>query len=113
MKDSLPEHVFNYLEARDDFNLGVEPVDGSDAAAMTQLVQSQKYPLGGAFLLAATWDDRMFFSQEQSSFDRSFTAKVGSYNALAAAVNIDSLDFLISMSSGTIFGNPGQVNYTR
>lgn len=51
--------------------------------------------------------------QDEESFARSFKAKVGSLRALEAATDVASLDFVVSMSTGTMFGSHGQTNYTR
>jgi hypothetical protein len=80
---------------------------------MTTLIRALKKPLGGVILLAALWDDRLFLDQDEVSFAKCFTSKAGSFRALEEAVDIGSLDFVVSMSSGTTFGNQGQTNYTR
>ncbi|KAF8128783.1 hypothetical protein K438DRAFT_1645276, partial [Mycena galopus ATCC 62051] len=46
-------------------------------------------------------------------FTKCFIPKVPSFRALEAVVDIVSLDFVVSMSSGTTFGNQGQTNYPR
>lgn len=115
MADSLPSRVFHYLENLPDLSLGVEAVDSSDVEAVGQLICGLGAPLGcgGCIFLAAIFDDRLFFSQDQESFQRSFSSKVGVMDALEAVVDINKLDFVISLSSGTIWGNAGQTNYTR
>jgi acyl transferase domain-containing protein/aryl carrier-like protein len=112
LANTLPAAVFEYLETLEDLNLVVAPVNGSDAEGLTSLVAGLARPLGGAILLAATWDDRLFIDQEQYAFDNSFSPKVGSLLALEKACDVNSLDWVVSMSSGTIFGNLGQTNYT-
>ncbi|KAJ7716081.1 hypothetical protein B0H16DRAFT_1476979 [Mycena metata] len=112
LKDSLPGRVFDYVEQLADLNLFVEAVDGSQPSEMVRLIGGLNKPLGGVFLLAATFDDRLFVDQEAETFTKSFLAKVGCLRALEAAVDIASLDFLVSLSSGTTFGNHGQTNYT-
>ncbi|KAJ7471158.1 polyketide synthase dehydratase-domain-containing protein [Mycena galericulata] len=87
-------------------------VNGADPAAMVKLVGRVKKPLGGVMLLAAIWGDRLFLDQDEESLTKCFVPMVGSLKALEAAVDIASLDFVVSMSSGTTFGNQGQTNYT-
>ncbi|KAJ7434506.1 acyl transferase domain-containing protein [Mycena galericulata] len=94
------------------FRLSVETVNGADPAAMVKLVGGLRKPLGGVMLLAAIWDDRLFLDQDEESFTKCFVPMVGSLKALEAAVDIALLDFVVSMSSGTTFGNQGQTNYT-
>ncbi|KAJ7695179.1 hypothetical protein B0H17DRAFT_1198868 [Mycena rosella] len=112
MAASLPGRVFGYIEQLSDLNLFVEAVDGADPVSMMKLVRGLNKPLGGVILLAATWDDRLFSDQEEALFAKSFRPKVGSLKALEAAIDILDLDFLISMSTGTMFGSHGQTNYT-
>ncbi|KAJ7799753.1 hypothetical protein B0H14DRAFT_3491310 [Mycena olivaceomarginata] len=112
MAGSLPERVFNYVAQLPDLRLAVEAVDATDAPSMTKLIRALKKPLGGVILLAALWDDRLFLDQDEESFAKCFTSKAGSFRALETAVDIGNLDFVVSMSSGTTFGNQGQTNYT-
>ncbi|KAF7329008.1 Polyketide synthase [Mycena venus] len=112
MAGSLPERVFHYVEQLPNLKLSVEAVDAADPSSMAKLVGDLKKPLGGVLLLAAIWDDRLFLDQDEDSFTKCFIPKVGSFRALEAIVDIGSLDFVVSMSSGTTFGNQGQTNYT-
>jgi hypothetical protein len=112
LQGTLSEAVFEYLERQKDLNLVVAAVDGSDSDAIGSLIRNQTRPLGGAVLLAATWEDKLFLNQSQRAFNNSYAPKVGSFLALEKNVDINSLDFVCAFSSGTIFGNPGQTNYT-
>jgi hypothetical protein len=111
--DSLPARVFHYVENLPGIKLNIAAADATDVDAMHSLVTNLAAPLAGTIFLAAIFDDRFFFSQDKESFKRSFDGKVGSMATLEAIVDIHKLDFVISLSSGTIWGNAGQTNYTR
>ncbi|KAF9047970.1 hypothetical protein BDP27DRAFT_1434385 [Rhodocollybia butyracea] len=68
--------------------------------------------LGGVMLLATIFEDRLFFQQDADSFARSFKSKIGTLEALEQATDVSALDFVVSLSSITIWGNPAQTNYT-
>ncbi|KAJ3873157.1 putative polyketide synthase [Lentinula edodes] len=94
MSDCLPSRILEYLEGRAQLTLAMEAVDGSDSTAM------------------ASFDDRLFFDQDTESFRKSFQSKIGTLDALEKVIDIKKLDFLVSLSSMTIWGNSGQTNYT-
>jgi hypothetical protein len=63
-------------------------------------------------LLTAVLEDKMFASLTQDSFERVFDAKTGAFEALTHALDIASLDFLITFTSiSGMFGSAGQTNY--
>ncbi len=113
MQDSLPSRVFHYLEQQSDLALDMQAADATDANAMRRLINNLGKPLGGCIFLAATFDDRLFFAQNEKSFARSYSSKVGVIDALESIMDLSTLEFMISLSSGTIWGNAGQTNYTR
>jgi hypothetical protein len=57
--------------------------------------------------------DRLFIAHDNTSYYTPFPGKVGALTALENAVDIRSLDFLVSVSSAATFGNVGQTNYAR
>lgn len=106
--------ILDYLESLTDLKLILASCDASNKRDTKDLVANLPLPLGGCMLLAAVLDDQPFESQSQHSFDNVFAAKVGAYHALSEAVDIDTLEFLVGLTSiSGMFGNAGQTNYAR
>ncbi|KAF5378437.1 hypothetical protein D9757_011142 [Collybiopsis confluens] len=112
MKDSLTMRVLTYLENKRDLSLAVEAVGGTNKNAMSALISSLKLPLGGILLLATVFNDSLFLHKDPSNFTQSFNSKVGTLKTLEEIVDLTCLDFIVSVSSMTIWGNPGQADYT-
>ena len=87
--------------------------DVSIEADVQRCVASLNRPLKGVFHLAGVLDDRLLENLSPESISRVFAPKA--YGALylhRATADID-LDYFVMMSStSSIFGNPGQINYS-
>ncbi|KAH9934295.1 ketoacyl-synt-domain-containing protein [Fomitopsis serialis] len=102
-----------YLRSRDDLVLRTEAVDASSFEQTKGLVASIKKPIGGCMIMTAILIDRTFPLQTHETFEGPFVAKVGAFQALEKAINIDSLDFMLLFSSvAGMTGNAGQTNYS-
>ncbi|TFY55679.1 hypothetical protein EVJ58_g8093 [Rhodofomes roseus] len=102
-----------YLRSRKDLVLRTEAVDASSVEQTKDLVASIKKPLGGCMILTAVLIDRTFLTQTPDTFEAPFNAKVGAFDALERAIDIDTLDFMIAYSSvAGMLGNAGQTNYS-
>ncbi|KIJ41950.1 hypothetical protein M422DRAFT_171681 [Sphaerobolus stellatus SS14] len=110
-KNAMGMHILNYLEKRPDLNIRLEACDASSQHQTTSLIQSLSKPLGGCILLSVVLSDRLFLSHTRESFYTPVTSKAGAFKVLERSVDINSLDFLVSLSSAAIFGNIGQTNY--
>ena len=65
-------------------------------------------------ILTAILIDRTFPMQTEETYEAPFKAKLGAFNALEEAIDIDSLDFVLAYSSIVgLTGNAGQTNYSR
>lgn len=63
-------------------------------------------------ILSAALIDRTFHAQTAETFEAPFPPKVGAFQVLEQAIDIESLDFLVTVSSvSAMFGNAGQTNY--
>ncbi|KAH9934268.1 putative polyketide synthase [Fomitopsis serialis] len=105
--------LLEYLRSREDLVLRTEAVDASSVEQTKELVASIQKPVGGCMILTAVLIDRTFPMQTAETFEAPFTAKLGAFNALEKAVDIDSLDFVLAYSSiAGLSGNAGQTNYS-
>ena len=110
--DYVALRILRYLEDREDLFIQTLAVDATSEHAMTHLIESLDVDVGGCFLMAAVLGDGMFQSHTEDSFERAFTPKVGAALALSKAVKIDTLEFLVCVTSVSgLFGNPGQTSY--
>lgn len=65
-------------------------------------------------ILTAILIDRTFPMQTEDTFEAPFEAKLGAFNVLQKAIDLDSLDFVLAYSSIVgLTGNAGQTNYSR
>ncbi|KAJ7583475.1 hypothetical protein C8J56DRAFT_1055239 [Mycena floridula] len=110
-KNTIALRILSHLETLPDLDLRLVACDASSAADTTACIASIHSTIRGVMLLSVQLSDRTFVSHCQQTYDIPFYAKQGALFALEKALCIDKLDFLISMSSATIFGNAGQTNY--
>ncbi|KAH7906404.1 hypothetical protein BJ138DRAFT_1222020, partial [Hygrophoropsis aurantiaca] len=102
-----------YLRRQEDLNLRAEPCDATSVSAITSLFQSISLHIGGCFLMPLVLSDALFVHQTEQSFRSVRASKIGCVEALAAALDIQKLDFLVGFSSITgLVGNVGQANYS-
>lgn len=81
---------------------------------MKEMLCSIGKVIGGCMILTAVLVDRTFPMQTPETFEAPFTAKTGAFEALEKAIDIGSLEFLLSFSSVSgLLGNAGQTNYSR
>ncbi|KAJ7131944.1 hypothetical protein C8R46DRAFT_1235721 [Mycena filopes] len=112
-KNTPAIRLLAYVRALPDLTLRLEECDAASASATSNLVKSISIPLGGCMLVAMTLSNRTFTSHTDETFYVPFAGKIDAFRALQTAVAIDSLDFLLVLSSVTaLFGSPGQTNYS-
>ncbi|KAJ7675951.1 polyketide synthase [Mycena polygramma] len=105
--------LLTYLRAIPDLSLRLEGCDAASASATSDLVNSAFPRVGGCILLGVVFSDRAFLSHTVDSFYIPFAAKSDAFRALEHALPINSLDFLLVLSSVTgLFGSLGQTNYS-
>ncbi|PBK80593.1 hypothetical protein ARMGADRAFT_1147576 [Armillaria gallica] len=68
--------------------------------------------IGGCFLLSAVWADGAYMKHTQNTYHHVFLAQAEAFRVLEQTLQISKLDFLVTLSSVTIFGNSGQTNYS-
>ncbi|KZT25650.1 ketoacyl-synt-domain-containing protein [Neolentinus lepideus HHB14362 ss-1] len=108
----LSKRILKYLESLPDLSLHTVVADAASLDDIQGVVQDLKEPLGGCMILSGLLADRTFTAQTPETFEAPFPPKVGAFNALERALDINSLDFLITFSSvSAMFGNAGQTNY--
>lgn len=105
--------IAHYLECLPDLTLRMEGCDGTSEIEMAKLFASITSPLGGCILLSAVLNDRLFLSHTDVTFNASVASKKRVFEVVEALVSIDSLDFLITVSSIATFGSAGQTSYAR
>ena len=110
--DFIAERILSYLQNQRGATVRLVATDAASQDSMTGLVHSINAPLGGCVLLSALLEDAMFASHSPDSFERVFPPKVDAFRALERAIDLSSLDFVVTFSSVSgMFGNPGQTNY--
>ncbi|KAF8200274.1 polyketide synthase [Pholiota molesta] len=110
-KDEMAVRILSYLQNRPDLRLRLEACDASSESDMSALFRQTDNPIGGCILMSVVLKDRLFIAHDNTSYYTPFPGKVGALTALENAVDIHSLDFLVSVSSAATFGNVGQTNY--
>ncbi|KAH7908666.1 polyketide synthase [Hygrophoropsis aurantiaca] len=110
-KNVIALRTLKYLSGLSDLTLRLENCDASSRLDMSSLMASISTPIGGCLLLSVALSDKTFSSHTQDTYDIPFTSKRGAFEALEAVYPISQLDFLVALSSATIFGNAGQTNY--
>ncbi|KZT25643.1 hypothetical protein NEOLEDRAFT_1178119 [Neolentinus lepideus HHB14362 ss-1] len=108
----LSKRILKYLDSLPDLSLQTVAADAVSLEDVRRVVQGLDKPLGGCMILSAALIDRTFTAQTAETFEAPFPPKVGAFQVLEQAVNVESLDFLITVSSvSAMFGNAGQTNY--
>ncbi|TFK49392.1 hypothetical protein OE88DRAFT_1662947 [Heliocybe sulcata] len=108
----LSKRILRHLESLPDLRLETVAADAISLEDVKRVVQGLTQPLGGCVVLSAAIVDRTFTAQTLETFEAPFPPKVRAFQNLEQAVSIQSLDFLITVSSvSAMFGNAGQTNY--
>ncbi|KAH7925399.1 polyketide synthase [Leucogyrophana mollusca] len=110
-KNVIALRILKYLENLQDLTVRLECCDASSQSDMTTLLSTMSLPIGGCLLLSVALSDRTFDSHTQDTYEVPFAPKKGAFETLQAVYPIAQLDFLVALSSATIFGNAGQTNY--
>ncbi|KIK61181.1 hypothetical protein GYMLUDRAFT_225393 [Collybiopsis luxurians FD-317 M1] len=114
-RHNLASAKLAYLMSREDLQLSFEACDATDILAMKNLIQSipSEHPIGGCFLMPLHLSDALFFNQKEESIRSVMDSKLKAFETLATAVDLDSVDFTVTLSSvAGLFGNIGQSNYS-
>ncbi|KJA25964.1 polyketide synthase [Hypholoma sublateritium FD-334 SS-4] len=109
--DEMAIRMLLYLQNRMDLRIRLEACDASSVPEMTALFRRADAPIGGAILASVVLADKLFVAYDKSSYCAPFPGKIGALVALERAIDIKSLDFLVSISSVSALGNVGQTNY--
>ncbi|KAF9477477.1 hypothetical protein BDN70DRAFT_994948 [Pholiota conissans] len=110
-QDEIVIRILSYLQSRSDLRLRLEACDSSSHSEMSALFGRTDKQIGGCILVSVVLADRLFVAHDDSSYYTPFPGKVGALTSLESAIDIRSLDFLVSISSAATFGNVGQTNY--
>ncbi|EIN09536.1 polyketide synthase [Punctularia strigosozonata HHB-11173 SS5] len=111
-KNFAAMRVLRYLTDLTDLDIKLLASDATNVTDLRRVLSAISCPIGGCMMLTAVLEDKMFASLTQDSFERVFAAKIGAFNALTQALDITSLDFLITFTSiSGMFGSAGQTNY--
>ncbi|KAI0749993.1 ketoacyl-synt-domain-containing protein [Daedaleopsis nitida] len=111
-KDFVAQRMLSYLQGRADLHLMLVAVDATSTEDVQLLLRNTPVSLGGCMLLSGLLRDGLFTTQTREVFDSVFSPKVDALRSLEEAIEISSLDFVVSFSSvSALFGNPGQTNY--
>ncbi|SYX84230.1 type I polyketide synthase [Paenibacillus alvei] len=86
--------------------------DEADVIAMVQKLKQNNLTIKGVVHAAGIIDDKMIKDQTWNSFENAFKTKVWGSFHLHHALQDESLDFFVMMSSiSSVVGNMGQANY--
>jgi hypothetical protein len=103
-----------YLQSCDQLELQLVKSDATDESALSLLITSLRFPIGGCFQLTLVLSDQLFLNQSQDTFAAPHDAKLKVFEKFAAAVDVNSLDFYVAFSSlSGLLGLAGQSNYAR
>ena len=111
LRETSNRRILSYLQALEGISLRVEKCDSASEESVRALVQGIGRPIGGCMLLAGLVSDRSFFSQTAESFAVPFAPKTDAFLSVQKVFDVSKLDFLISFSTVSTFGNRGQANY--
>ncbi|KAJ7879268.1 hypothetical protein B0H14DRAFT_2341509, partial [Mycena olivaceomarginata] len=101
-----------YLQSCDQLELQLVKSDATDESALSLLITSLRFPIGGCFQLTLVLSDQLFLNQSQDTFAAPHDAKLKVFEKFAAAVDVNSLDFYVAFSSlSGLLGLAGQSNY--
>ncbi|KAK7062198.1 reducing polyketide synthase FUB1 [Favolaschia claudopus] len=110
-KNVLALRILSYLRTRDELTLTLARCDASSVAETAECVSQIKAPIRGVMMLSVQLSDGIFSNHSDATYEVPFAAKTGALVALEKCLALAELDFLISISSATTFGNAGQTNY--
>ncbi|EPQ57833.1 polyketide synthase [Gloeophyllum trabeum ATCC 11539] len=109
---ALSKRIMKHLDGLLDLKLHAVAADAVSLKDIRRVVSAIDKPLGGCMILSAALIDRTFHAQTAETFEAPFPPKVGAFQVLEQAVDVDSLDFFVTVSSvSAMFGNAGQTNY--
>ncbi|KAK0189610.1 KR domain-containing protein [Armillaria mellea] len=111
-KNPAAFQILSYLQEQPDLELRLECCDASSVPDTQRLLSRLPGHIGGCILLSAVWADGAYMKHTQDTYYHVFPAKVEAFKVLEQALQISKLDFLVTLSSVTIFGNSGQTNYS-
>ncbi|EJD00213.1 polyketide synthase [Fomitiporia mediterranea MF3/22] len=111
-KNDNAVRMLDYLQSLYDLELRLENCDATSRNDMRRLLASIDSPLGGCMLLSAILSDRTFFAHNEETYEVPFKPKAMAFEVLEGVIDIGKLDFFVTFSSGTLFGNAGQTNYS-
>ncbi|KAK0216124.1 putative polyketide synthase [Armillaria fumosa] len=111
-KNPAAFRILSYLQAQPDLELRLECCDTSSVPDTQRLLSRLPGRIGGCILLSAVWADGAYMKHTQDTYYHVFPAKVEAFRVLEQTLQINKLDFLVTLSSVTIFGNSGQTNYS-
>eukprot|EP00977_Amphora_coffeiformis_P007314 scaffold1586_cov158-Amphora_coffeaeformis.AAC.3 len=82
--------------------------------AIEMITQLGMPPLGSVFHLAGLLDDKLVGQMDEKSFTKVFRPKAnGAWNLHRATLDCKGIDHFVMLSStSSVFGNPGQTNYS-
>jgi hypothetical protein len=102
------------METLPDLDLRLEACDSTCLEATKTLFESFSLPIGGIMLLAMVLQDQNFIESHTAlSYAEAFLPKRDTFVNLESCYPIETLDFLVALSSATIFGSASQTNYAR
>ncbi|KAJ7325468.1 hypothetical protein DFH08DRAFT_787573 [Mycena albidolilacea] len=105
--------LLTYLRGIPGLNIRLVECDAASPVATSELIGTFPFPLAGCILLSASFSDGVFATHTESTFFTPFPPKEGAFRALEKSVTIQTLDFVVALSSVTgLFGSPGQSNYS-
>ncbi|KAJ6512896.1 hypothetical protein C8R45DRAFT_1206846 [Mycena sanguinolenta] len=110
-KNVIALRILSYLETLEDLSLTLTSCDASSPAETAECISQIESPIRGVMMLSVQLSDGIFSKHSKATYEVPFAAKGGALLSLATCLALEDLDFLISMSSATIFGNAGQTNY--
>ncbi|KAK0200866.1 putative polyketide synthase [Desarmillaria ectypa] len=111
-KNPAAFRILSYLQEQPDLELRLECCDASSVSDTQRLLSSLPGRIGGCILLSAVWADGAYVKHTQDTYYYVFPAKIEAFRTLEQTLQISKLDFLVTLSSVTIFGNSGQTNYS-
>ncbi|KAJ3899904.1 polyketide synthase [Lentinula edodes] len=102
--------LLSYLRTLENFHLNLQSCDAASLVDMQALIGGIE-DLGGCILSAVVLSDAPLSSHSPDSYYRVFPSKVDVFKVLTKVVKIESLEFLVLLSSAAIFGSAAQSNY--
>jgi KR domain len=105
--------VLDNLRKLPGVQIDVLAVDTTNVDAMKSMFRSIDVPVAGVVFLAVSLADSLCANLTAEKWDHVYNVKVNGLQALQQAIDFKELDWVVLCSSmATVFGSPGQVNYT-